>query len=111
MKIRNLLIIFGVAGMATVNVTAGGLLSPKAADQQSKVVRGYNSDPSLTATGLQSAPPHVVESRTKIVPGKSTKVTSSLKCVRRMSGSPKMIGECASQSCDTMPCCASTPAR
>ncbi len=106
MKIRNLLIILGVAAMATFNVTAGTLLSPKAADQP-KTVSGYNSDPNLAATGLQSAPPQIVASQTKTVPGKSTEVTPSLKCVRKMSGSPKMIGACTEHATGgDMSCCA-----
>lgn len=106
MEIRTLLVVVGVAGMATMNVTAGGLLSPKAADNQSKAVRGYNPDPNLTVTGLQAAPPHVVESKAKTVPGKSAEVTPAMKNARRMSGSPKMIGECVSSADGTMSCCA-----
>ena len=104
MKIR---ILFVALCAATMNAMAGGLLSPKAADNQSTVVRGYNPDPSLTATGLQSAPPHVVESRTKTVPGKSREVTPSMMCLRHMNGSPKMVGDCASRATDKMSCCTS----
>jgi len=107
MKIRILFVAACVAGMATMNVTAAGLLSPKAADNQSQTVRGYNPDPSLTDIGLQSAPPRVVESRSKTVPGKSLGVTPSLTCVRHMHGSPKMIGDCASRATATMSCCTS----
>jgi hypothetical protein len=105
MKTRTLVITLGVAAMASLNVVAGGLLSPKAADTQSKTIAGYNSDPSLTATGLPSAPPRVVESQSKIVPGKSAEVTPSLVCVRKMSGSPKMIGACADHPGGAMSCC------
>lgn len=111
MKTRNLLIALTVASMATLNVLAADtLLSPKAAGQ-SKPVSGYNADPDFAATGLQSAPPRVVESQIKIVPGKSHEVTQSLICSRRMSGSPKMVAECAQQSCGTMSCCAPASAK
>ena len=108
MKIRTLVITLSVAAMATVNVMAGGILSPHAADNQTKAVNGYNSDPSLTANGLPSAPPHVVDGQTKTVPGKSKEVNPSIARARHASGSPKMIGECASQPGDTMSCCAPT---
>lgn len=112
MKTRNLLIAVGVAAMATVNVFAvEPLLSPKAS-VPSKAVSGYNADPNLTATGLQAASPRVIDSKTKIVPGKSTEVTPSLVCARRMSGSPKMIGACAEHATDTtMSCCAPAAAK
>ena len=106
MKIRTLIVALGVAAIATLNVAAGGLLSPKAADNQNKTVQGYNPDPSLTATGLKSAPPHVVESKEKTVLGKSIKVDPSLTKARRVSGSPKMIGECVNHGDGTMSCCA-----
>jgi hypothetical protein len=108
MKIRTLLIALGIAVVTSMNAVAGGLLSPKAADNQSKVVCGYNSDPNLTATGLQSAPPHVVESKEKIVPGKSVAVTSSITSARHLSGSPKMIGECVNNGDGTTSCCSPT---
>jgi len=111
MKIRTLIVALGVAAIATLNVTAGGLLSPKAAENQSKTVQGYNPDPNLTATGLKSAPPHVVASKEKTVAGKSVEVTPSLTKARHMSGSPKMIGECVNHGDGTMSCCdpATTP--
>ena len=107
MKTRNLLIAVGVAAMATMNSLAvDALLSPKAS-APAKTVSGYNADPNLAATGLQSAPPRVVDSKSKTVPGKSNEVTPSLVCARRMSGSPKMIGACAEHAADTsMSCCA-----
>ena len=108
MKIRTLIVSLGVAAIATLNVAAGGLLSPKAADNQTKTIHGYNPDPSLTETGLPSAPPHVVESKEKTVPGKSGEVNPSLTKARHMSGSPKMIGECVNHGDGTMSCCSPT---
>ncbi len=106
MKIRTLLIALGIVVVTSMNAVAGGLLSPKAAGTHSTAVRGYNADPSLTATGLQSAPPHVVESKEKIVPGKSVEVTSTTASARHLSGSPKMISECVNNGDGTMSCCA-----
>ena len=110
MKIRNLLITLGVAAITTFNVMAGELLSPKASEQP-KVISGYNADPNLAVTGLQSASPRVVDSQTKTVPGKSMQVTPSLTCTHHMAGSPKMIGVCAEHASDKMSCCSVAPAK
>lgn len=111
MKTRNTLIILSVAVMATVNVLAAETLNSPKASAQTKIVSGYNTDPNLTATGLQSAPPRVVESKTKTVAGKSTEVTPSLVCTRRMAGSPKMVGACAEHPGNAMSCCAATASK
>jgi hypothetical protein len=112
MKTRNLLMTLTVAALAATNVHAAEtLLSPKASAPV-KAVSGYNSDPNLAATGLQSAPPRVVESKTKTVAGKSLEVTPSMICSRKMLGSPKMIGACADHQVDsTMSCCAPAPGK
>jgi len=105
MKNRHLLIALCVTALTAVNAVAGqGLLSPRAAANQSVGVSGYNSDPDLT-TGQSSLTPHLQDAQVKTVSGKSTQVTPSLTCARRMSGSPKMIGNCAMQSTDSMSCC------
>jgi hypothetical protein len=105
MNIRTLVITLGVAAMATMNIMAGTVLSPRAVGNQSQIVPGYNSDPNIAATGLKSVPPRVVGSQSKTVPGKNTQATSTTTCVRHMSGSPKMIGACTEHSCDSMSCC------
>ena len=111
MKTRNTLMMLSVAVMTTVNALAvEPLFSPKASEQ-TRTVSGYNSDPNLAATGLQSAPPRVLESKSKTVAGKSTEVTPSLLCTRRMAGSPKMIGACADHHGDPMPCCATSASK
>jgi hypothetical protein len=111
MKTRNLLIALSVAALTSVNALAvETLLSPKVAGQ-TKTVSGYNTDPNLAATGLKSAPPRVVDSKAKTVPGKSLEVTPSLTCSRKMSGSPKMIGACTTSSADNMSCCAPAPGK
>lgn len=106
MNTRNLLITLTVAALATANVMAvEPLLSPRASNQQSKIVSGVNEDPNLAAPGLASASPHLVDSQTKTVAGKNTGESPSVKCVRHMSGTPKMIGACAEHPCAQMPCC------
>ena len=104
MKTRTLIITLSVASMASLNVMAGGLLSPKAADSQPKTIAGYNSDQDLTP-GLSAVSPRIMDDQIKTVPGKSTEVTPSLMCARKMSGSPKMIGACADSSGGDMSCC------
>jgi len=111
MKTRNLLIALSVAALATANALAVETLLPPKAAGQTKTVSGYNADPNLAATGLKSAPPRVVDSKAKTVPGKSLEVTSSLTCSRKMSGSPKMIGACTTSSADNMSCCAPAPGK
>lgn len=107
MNIRNLLLAFGVAALATVNVLAADTyLSPRAKDNQSKVISGTNTDPNLTATAPRTVSPRLAENRIKTVAGTETAVSPALLCTRRMSGSPKAIVACAEHPGAPMPCCA-----
>jgi hypothetical protein len=104
MKTPHLLIALGVAAFATLNVMAAdALLSPRAADNQIKIVAGVNNDPNLTATGLTSASPRLIDNRVTTVAGTSTAVTPT--CTRKMAGTPKMIGACADHPGAPMSCC------
>jgi hypothetical protein len=104
MKTRNLLITLTVAAFASINVMAGdALLSPRAAEHQSKTVSAVNTDPNLAAPGLVSASPRLLDNQTKTVAGKSTETTMS--CAKKMGGSPKMIGVCAEHPGAAMSCC------
>jgi hypothetical protein len=106
MKTPHLLITLGVAAFATLNVMAAdALLSPRAADNQIKIVAGVNNDPNLTATGLASASPRLIDNRVTTVAGASTAVSPSLTCTRKMAGTPKMIGACAEHPGAPMSCC------
>ena len=106
MNIRNLLITFGVAAIATVNVMAGEVaLSPRATDNQIKVVPGTNTDPNLTAVGLRSTSPRFAENQIKTVAGKDTSVNPSMACARHMSGTPKAVTACAEHPGAEMACC------
>ena len=112
MKTRNLLIALSVAAMATVNVLASeALLSPRASDHQSKIVSGVNSDPNLAAPGLVSVSPRANDNQIKTVSGKSTGESPSMSCVRHMSGSPKMISQCADHPGAAMSCCSVAPTK
>jgi hypothetical protein len=96
--------------MATVNVLAAdALLSPRGSDHQSKIVSGMNADPNLAAPGLVSVSPRVGDNQIKTVSGKSTGESPSAACVRRMSGTPKMIGQCADHPGTPMSCCSVAP--
>ena len=112
MKTRNLLITLTVASMATINVMATeALLSPRAAAAQSRTVAGPNNDPNLAAPGLVSVSPRLVGNQSKTVSGKSTEVTPSSQCARRMAGTPKMISQCADHPGAAMACCSVADAK
>ena len=107
MKTRNLLITLSVAALATVNVLASdALLSPRAAENQIRIVPSTNIDPNLTAAQLTSASPRVIDNQSKTVAGKSTTVTPSLQCTHYMAGTPKTISACADHPGAPMSCCA-----
>ena len=106
MNIRNLLITFGVAAIATVNVMATEVaLSPRATDQQAKIVPGTNTDPNLTAAIPRGISPRLAESKVTTVSGKETKTTPAQYCARNMSGAPKMVAACAEHPGADMACC------
>jgi len=106
MKTRNLLITLTVTALASLNVMAAdALLSPRAAANQSKIVAGPNNDPNLAAPGLASASPRLIDHQPKTAVGVSTGVSPSTVCVRKMSGTPKMIGACAEHPGAPMSCC------
>lgn len=108
MKTRNLLIIIGVATLATItlNVTAAdALLSPRAAGNQIKTVAGTYNDPNLVnLTGIVTLSPRAAANEIKTVAGTSTDVNPALVCAKTMAGSPKTIQACADHP-GTMPAC------
>lgn len=112
MKTRNLLITLSVAALATINVMASdAFLSPRAAESQIKILSTANTDPNLTATGVTSVSPRLLENQTKTVAGKSDAMTPSLMCARQMGGTPKMIGACADHPGAPMSCCSVAAAK
>jgi len=105
LKMKNLLVTLGVAALATMNVMAAdALLSPRAAEQQIKSPVAYNNDPNLVVV-LSSVTPHVHDTAIITAAGKDTAVTPASICIRRMAGSPKIVGACADHPGSPMACC------
>ena len=107
MKTRNLLITLGITAMATFNLMADVALSPRAIDNQSKVIAGTNKDPDRTAANPLPASPRFFENQIKTVAGKDTSAAASC---HEMNGSPKEIGVCAEHPGASMPCCGGSAA-
>ena len=106
MKTRNLLIALGVATLATVNLLAADTyLSPRAKDNQIKVISGTNTDPNFTAAAPRAVSPRFAENQLKTVVGTEAAVSPALLCVQRMSGTPKTVAACAEHPGVPMPCC------
>ena len=106
MKIRNFLIISGVAALATVNLMAGDLArAPRAADHQTKTIAGSNTDPNLTAANPVPASPRLLDNQIKTV---SDTTSEAMSCAKHMAGTPKTIGVCAEHPGAAMPCCSGT---
>jgi len=92
--------------LAAVNVFAADTyLSPRAKDNQIKIVSGTNTDPNLTAIAPSAASPRFVENQIKTVTGTETAVSPALVCAQRMSGSPKAVAACAEHAQASMACC------
>jgi hypothetical protein len=105
MKTRNLLITLSVAALAAVNVMAAdAVLSPRAKDNQSKIVSGTNTDPNHTTQALVATSPRLLDNQIKIVAGQNSDVNIAMQCTR-MAGTPKMIGACAEHPGAAMSCC------
>jgi len=92
-------------------LASDALLSPRAAENQIKIIPTTNTDPNLAAARTSSASPRVLDNQVKIVAGKSSAVSPSLDCVRYMSGTPKMISACADHPGAPMPCCSVAAAK
>jgi hypothetical protein len=106
MKTRNLILAFGVAVLATVNVMATDTyLSPRAKDNQIKVVSGTNTDPNLTAAAPSAVSPRFAENQIKTVAGTDAAASPAMNCAQKMSGTPKMVTACAEHPGADMPCC------
>jgi hypothetical protein len=106
MKTYNLLFTLGVAALATVNVMAAdALLSPRAAEQQIRIVPGTSQDPNLAAARPTAVSPRVLDNQTRTASGKNDPVTPGLVCTRNMTGTPKEISACADHPGAPMPCC------
>jgi len=109
MKSKILLLGAVAAAFAISSFAAEPLLSPRAAGNQIKVVKSSSEAPAITvayvAPGTALLSPRAQGNQVKVVQGVSKDSNPALACARMMSGSPKAITECASQT--TMPGCAS----
>lgn len=109
MKTRNILTTLGavtVAAMAFNFNASAALLSPRAAGNQIMHTAGTNNDPNLVAAGLSSLEfltPRLAGTQVEVVSGSNNVVNPALACAKTMSGTPKAIQACVSQT--TMPGC------
>jgi hypothetical protein len=103
---KNLLITLSVAAIATVNVMAADTyLSPRAKDNQIKVIAGTNTDPNFTAAAPRAVSPRFADNQIKTAAGTEIAVSPALLCAQRMSGSPKAVAACGEHPGADMPCC------
>src|ERR1022692_4628205 len=89
----------------TLNVSGEALLSPRAKDNQIKIVKGTDSSPNtVTQNRNVTASPRTLDNQIKTVAGTSNDA-NAMACSRQMVASPKAIGECASHPGAAMSCC------
>ena len=93
--------------VVTLNVFAGeALLSPRAKDNQIKTVAGSDNSPNtVTQNRNATVAPRTLDNQIKTVAGTGNDA-AAMDCSRKMAGSPKAIGECASHPGARMSCCA-----
>ena len=98
-----------VAAFTFTSFAAEPLLSPRAQDNQIKVVSSTVATPSITVAYVDSGAallsPRAQGNQSKVLKGTHNEVNPALVCLKNMSGSPKAIAECAAHS--TMPGCQS----
>ncbi|MDD5140601.1 MAG: hypothetical protein PHY43_10125 [Verrucomicrobiales bacterium] len=83
---------------------ADALLTPRQKDNQIKVVAGVANDPDLLAASRSTLlTPRAFDNQINVVAGVANDSNPALACAKTMSGTPKMISECASHT--TMPGC------
>lgn len=102
---RNLIITLTITALAAANVFAAEVaLSPRAKEAVTKTAPGTNTDPNQTEYRGSAVAPRTLENQAKAAGQCDT--ASSLKCMRNMAGSPKVVGACADHPGAAMPCCA-----
>lgn len=80
------------------------LLTPRQMDNQPKYATSSANDPDLLAASRSTLlTPRAFGNQIKVVKGVANDSNPALACARTMSGTPKMISECASHT--TMPGC------
>ena len=108
MKTKVLLLGAVVAAFSFTSFAAEPLLSPRAKDNQIKIVTN-SVDPQggpvtyATAATPELRSPRAQANQIKHVQGVNHEVNPALACQKNMTGSPKAVAECSSQT--TMPGC------
>ena len=107
MKTKILVLGAVVTAFAFTSLAAEPLLSPRAKDNQIKVVKSSVEASPTTVAYVDSASallsPRAKENQIKIAKGVANDTNPALVCQKNMTGSPKAVAECASHT--TMPGC------
>jgi hypothetical protein len=115
MKTKILLLGAVVTAFAFTALAVEPLLSPRAAGNQTKIVKSSVATPAATVAYVDATPallsPRAQAGQTKVVKGMNNDVNPAPDCTKNMAGSPKMIAECASHPGAPMPCCNLTDVR
>ncbi len=98
--------------VVTLNVFAGeALLSPRTRDNQTRIVAATDNSPNTVTKNRNAAvAPRTLDNQIKTVAGTGNDA-AAMDCSRKMVGSPKAIGECASHPGAPMSCCAVATAK
>lgn len=108
MKTKVLLVGAVVTAFALASFAAEPLLSPRAKDNQIKVVPSTIDTQSGTVSYVAPASavlqsPRAQANQIKVVKGMNNDINPALVCQKNMTGSPKAVSECSSHT--TMPGC------
>ncbi|HEY5043490.1 MAG TPA: hypothetical protein VIK53_15975 [Verrucomicrobiae bacterium] len=108
MKTKALLLGAVVTAFALTSFAAEPLLSPRAKDNQIKIVTSSIDTQGGTVTYVTSVPPALLSPRAqasqiKVVKGTNNDINAAAVCQKTMTGSPKAVAECSSHT--TMPGC------
>jgi hypothetical protein len=106
MKTKVLLLGAVVTAFAITSFAAAPLLSPRAKDNQIKIMKSAVEAPAAVAY-VDASPallsPRANDNQIKVVKGAFVDVNPALECRKDMIGSPRVVAECSSHT--TMPGC------
>lgn len=107
MKTKVLVLGAVITAFAFTSFAAEPLLSPRAKDNQIKIVKSSVETPTVTVAYVDSSAallsPRAKDNQIKVVKGVANDVNPALVCQKTMTGSPKAVAECSSHT--TMPGC------
>ena len=104
MKTKILILGAVITAFTMTTMAADALLTPRQMDNQPKYVSSSANDPDLLAASRSTLlTPRAFGNQTKVVKGLANDSNPALACAKNMSGTPKMVSECASHT--TMPAC------